>query len=154
MQPILVISDMYSVIKLMHIIISATFLVIAIWTFIRAIRGMVLRKTFKKSDKNLAYAFIIALYLQFIFGLLLFSNLLSSLGYKYMSADHSMKIVSKRLWPVEHIVLMIFAVVIANLGLIIALKSRDDKAKFRNLLFYFLVSLFVIFFSLFRIYFL
>jgi hypothetical protein len=144
----------YSVIKLFHTFVSVTFLLIAIWLFIRSFNGIFKDKAYTRLDKFLSYGFIIGLYLQFIFGLILFSNLLSSMGYSYISADQSMKIVSKRLWPVEHIVLMIFALVIANLGLIISLKTKSDKGKRKNILIYYSFALCLILFSLFSNYFL
>jgi len=148
------ITGIFPIIKLFHTFVSATFLVIAICLFVRCIIGIVKQKPFRKLDRSLAYGFIITLYLQFTFGLVLFSNLLSGMGYNYMSADNSMKIVSKRLWPVEHIVLMIFALVIANLGLIISLKTKSDKGKYKNILVYYSFALGLIMFSLFAIYFL
>jgi hypothetical protein len=144
----------YSVIKLFHTFVSATFLLIAIWLFIRSINGLIKDKPFKRLDKYLSFGFIISLYLQFIFGLILFSNLLSGMGYSYISADLTTKMVSKRLWPVEHIVLMIFALVIANLGLIISLKTKSDNGKRKNILIYYSFALCLILFSLFAIYFL
>jgi hypothetical protein len=56
--------------------------------------------------------------------------------------------VSKRLWPIEHIVLMLFALFIANLGLIISIKSNVDKDKHQKILIYYLISLFMIAMSL------
>jgi hypothetical protein len=144
----------FIVFKLLHISISITFLVVALWLFTRSIIGIIRQKPYRKFDKYLSFGFITGLYLQFIFGLILFSNLLSHLGYNYISADNSVKIVSKRLWPVEHIVLMIFALVIANLGLIIALKTNSDKGKYKNILVYYFIALLMIMFSLFRNYFL
>ena len=85
-------------------------------------------------DKVLAYLFIIGLYLQLLFGVILFSNLSLSMGYDYQSADGSMVVVSKRLWPVEHIVLMLFALFIANLGLIFSSKSNIDTIKHKKIL--------------------
>jgi hypothetical protein len=83
---------------------------------------------------------------------MLFSNLGSTLGYNYLSADNTMKIVSKRLWPVEHIVLMLFALLIANLGLKISLNTKSDKGKFRTILIYYSISILLIGFSLSAIY--
>lgn len=131
-----------------------TTVLIAIWLFTRSIYRIIKQKPYIKLDKQLAYGFIITLYLQFTFGIVLFSNLFSGMGYNYMSADNSMKIVSKRLWPVEHIVLMIFALVIANLGLFISLKTKSDKGKYKNILVYYSFSLLLIIFTLFAINFL
>ncbi len=142
----------FAVIKIIHMIISATFLVIAVWLFIRSINGFFKNKSYLKFDKYLSYGYIISLYLQLIFGLILFSNLGSNLGYNYLGDAHSMMVVSKRLWPVEHIVLMLFALFIANLGLIISLNSKSDKNKHKNTIIYYFISLLLIFFSLSAIY--
>lgn len=143
----------FSIIKILHIFNSIAFLVIAIWLFIRSVRGIFKNKTYILLDKFLSYGFIICLYLQLIFGLILFTNLESNMGFSYLSADNSMKIVSKRLWPVEHIVLMLFALLIANLGLIISINTKSDKSKYKNTLIYYSISLILISFSLFVIYF-
>ncbi len=142
----------FSVIKMLHILISITFLVIAIWLFIRSYRGIIKKKSYSNIDKILSFGFIITLYLQLIFGLILFSNLGSEMGFNYLSADHSMKIVSKRLWPVEHIVLMLFALFIANLGLIITINTNSDRRKYMNSIIYYSISMLLIIFSLSAIY--
>lgn len=138
--------------KMLHIFISVTFLVIAIWIFIRSFNGIYSKNSYTRLDKLLAFGFIISLYLQLIFGIVLFSKLGSNMEYHYLSADSSMKIVSKRLWPVEHIVLMLFALIIANLGLIISINTNLDSKKHKIILIYYSISIFLIIFSLCVIY--
>ena len=142
----------FSLIKIIHIIVSITFIIIAIWLFVRTIKGIYNKLKFSRLDKYLSFGFIISLYLQLVFGLILFSNLGSTMGYNYLSADNTMKIVSKRLWPVEHIVLMLFALLIANLGLIISLNTKSDKSKFRTIMIYYSIAVLLIGFSLGAIY--
>lgn len=145
--------DAYQIALWFHTLISVTFLVVAICLIIRSIRGIALGLPYTKLDKTLSYIFIVNLYLQLLFGLILFSNLGSQLGYDYQSADGSVATVSKRLWPVEHIVLMLFALFIANLGLIFSNKSSDSKIKHRKILTYYLVAITLIAISLGSIYF-
>ena len=142
----------FSLIKIFHTFISINFLVIAIWLFVRSIIGIRNKRPFTRLDKLLSYGFIISLYLQLIFGLILFSNLGSSMGYNYLSAETSVKVVSKRLWPVEHIVLMLFALFIANLGLFISINTKSDRNKYLNTIIYYSISLSLIIFSLSAIY--
>lgn len=104
--------DGFYIIKILHYIISSTFFIIALVFIYRSIKGIISGREYSLFDKVLSSAFIINLYLQLIFGLILFSNLSSSLGYDYVSADGTMKMISKRFWPIEHIVLMIFALFI------------------------------------------
>ncbi|MCD6178563.1 MAG: hypothetical protein J7K39_01545 [Bacteroidales bacterium] len=144
--------DAYQIALWMHYFISVSFLVIAIWLSIRSVRGIISKLPYLRLDKVLAYLFIIGLYLQLLFGVILFSNLSLSMGYDYQSADGSMVVVSKRLWPVEHIVLMLFALFIANLGLIFSNKSNIDTIKHKKILLYYFASIVLIAISLASIY--
>lgn len=142
----------FYIIKILHYIISGTFLLIALILVVRSVTGIIKKKAYTITDKILSSAFIINLYLQLIFGLILFSNLGSSLGYEYVSADGGVKMVSKRFWPIEHIVLMIFALLIANLGFIFSNKSQESLSKHRRVLIYYCVSILMIAYSLGSIY--
>lgn len=139
-------------IKMLHIFMSLSFLFFAVWLFIRSAKGIINDKTYTKTDKILSYCFILTLYLQLVFGFILFSNLGSEMGFSYQSADSSLKMVSKRLWPIEHIVMMLFALFIANLGLIISLNTKSDRRKFFNTIIYYSISILLIVFSLSAIY--
>jgi len=147
MEPV----NAYQVTLWIHYFISVSFLVIAIWLIIRSINGIVRDLPYLKLDKTLSYLFIINLYLQLLLGIILFTNL-SIFGFDYQGADGRVPIVSKRLWPVEHIVLMLFALFIANLGLIFSNKSNISKAKHRKTLLYYSVAIGLIAISLASIY--
>jgi hypothetical protein len=142
----------FQLIKFFHYIISGTFLIIAIILIYRSISGVIKKKNYKFFDRFLSSSFIINLYLQLIFGLILFSNLGSSLGYDYVSADGTVKMISKRFWPIEHIVLMIFALLIANLGFIFSNKSTESNVKFKKVLIYYSLAILLIAYSLGAIY--
>lgn len=139
--------DAYLIILYGHYFISATFLVFAIWLSIRSVRGIRYNLPYIRLDKILAYLFIINLYLQLLFGLILFTNL-SLFGFNYQSADGSVPMVEKRLWPIEHIVLMLFALFIANLGLIFSNKSNIPSEKHRKIMIYYSISIALIALSL------
>jgi heme A synthase len=141
-------STWHGIFKLLHSIISVTLLLISFWVIMRSVQGVIKNKAYKKLDKFLSFAFIVNLYLQLIFGLILFSNLGSSSANGYQGGDLASDMVSKRLWPIEHIVLMLFALFIANLGLIISIKSNVDRDKHQKILIYYMVSLFMIALSL------
>lgn len=144
--------DGFYFIKILHYIISSTFVLIAIVLLYRSIVGVLKKKEYKTVDKILSYIFIINLYLQLIFGLILFSNIESSVGYDYVSADGTIKMVSKRFWPIEHIVLMIFALLIANLGFIFSNKIQNGLSKYKKVLTYYSVAILLIAYSLGSIY--
>lgn len=143
---------MSSPVKIVHYVVSLTFLVFAVLLIFRSITGLIKKREFGKLDKFLSYAFIVNLYLQLIFGIVLFTNLNPTSGLNYPGDSSNVDMLSKRLWPIEHIVLMLFALFIANLGLISSLKSRNSSAKYRKVLIYYVLSIVLIAYSLFSIY--
>jgi len=139
------------VVKIIHYIVSVTFLIFALALIVRSILGISKKLPYTKLDKFLAFAFIINLYLQLILGLFLFTNLGTGADYNYLGSGSS-EMVSKRLWPVEHIVLMLFALLIANLGLIFSLQTKNNLSRFKKVLTYYLIAIILIAFSLLSIY--
>ena len=135
-----------NIMKSLHTIISGTFAIIAVWLVIRSVRGIINNSAYLVLDKYLSYGFIITLYLQLIFGLVLFANPGDVQGSG--GVQDAMKLASKRFWPIEHIVLMLFALLIANLGLIFSSQSRNDKDKHKKVLIYYMIALIMIAVSL------
>jgi hypothetical protein len=142
----------HEVIKIVHITISIAFLIFAILVITRSAWGFIKHKEYSRFDRFLSYAFIISLYLQVFLGIILFSNLGIMSGYDYLGGDSSVKMVTKRLWPIEHIVMMIFAIMIATLGLILSIKARVAKDKHKKVLIYFMISILLVAQSLAAIY--
>ncbi len=143
----------HQLIKMVHTFISMTFLSIAIWLFYRSMRGFFQNLTYSRLDKYLSYAFIVNLYLQLIFGFLLMAYPAVVVGQELVNQDITMKLATKRFWPIEHIVLMLFALFIANLGLIFSNSTQVDKQKYRKVLIYYSISLILIALSLSSTYF-
>jgi heme A synthase len=141
-------SDGFHQIRSIHTIISMTFMVIAVWLLIRSVQGIWKGYAYTGLDKFLAYGFIVNLYLQLIFGLILFVNPASVANRDYSGAQSALEMASKRFWPIEHIVLMLFALFIANLGLIFSNKSTDSREKHRKIIIYYAIALIMIAISL------
>lgn len=144
--------NLHELIKYTHIFISAAFLVFAIWLITRSLIGIIKQREYTRLDKFLSYAFIVSLYLQLFFGILLFTKIGAMSGYDYLSGETGTRMVSKRLWPIEHIVLMFFALIIANLGLILSVKARVSREKHKKVLIYYVISILLIAQSLCAIY--
>ena len=142
----LVVLESSNILKSLHTIISGTFALIAAWLVIRSLKGIIHGSPYLMLDKCLSYGFIITLYLQLIFGLILFANPGDVQG--SAGVQDAMKLASKRFWPIEHIVLMLFALLIANLGLIFSSQSRIDKDKHKKVLVYYMIALIMIAVSL------
>jgi hypothetical protein len=143
-----VVLDGSHLMKSLHAAISITFTGIALWLLVRSIRGLIRGSSYTTLDKYLSYGFIITLYLQLIFGLILFANPSATSGNEYAGVEGALKMASKRFWPIEHIVLMLFALLIANLGLLFSSQSQVDKEKHRTILVYYVAALVMIAVSL------
>jgi len=140
--------DSYSIIKHVHTVISGAFMIFAVWLIIRSVQGIIKNRAYTGLDKFISYGFIINLYLQLVFGLILFSNHNSSVDDNFSNAEGALKMASNRFWPIEHIVLMLFALFIANLGLILTNQSQSDKEKHKKILTYYVVAILMIAISL------
>jgi len=144
---VLLFSD-HQLIKSIHTVISGTFLVTAAWLFYRTLRGYFQNLPYTRADKVLSYTFIINLYLQLIFGLVLMVSPAAMPGSEIVNPDITMKLVTNRFWPIEHIVLMIFALFIANLGLIFSSSTQISREKHRKVLIYYTIAVLMIGLSL------
>jgi len=142
------VTDGYHLLKMVHTIISGAFLIIAVWLLIRSVRGIRKDIPYTSFDKFLSYGFIINLYLQLIFGLILFTNPGLAVNHDYSSAEGALKMASNRFWPIEHIILMLFALFIANMGLVFSNKSLLSKEKHKKILIYYVISIIMIAISL------
>ena len=138
----------FFLIKEVHLVISVAFLIVAVWLIIRSIRGIIRKIPYSGLDKFLSYGFIINLYIQLIFGLVLFLNPDLAVDQNLSGPDGALKIASNRFWPIEHIVLMLFALFIANLGFVFSNQSRLSRDKHSKILTYYVFALCMIAISL------
>lgn len=136
-----------SLFKSLHITISGAFVIIAIWLIVRSAKGMIHHHPYTQLDKYLSYSFIVLLYLQLIFGLIIFAKPFSADAYS-SGAEGAIRLVSKRFWPIEHIVLMLFALFIASIGLIFSNQTTDSREKHRKILIYYSIAVVMITISL------
>jgi len=141
--------DVVYTIRIMHYLVSCVFLIVAIWLLIRTILGVFRKKEYSILDKYLSFAFIVNLYLQLIFGLILFTNMGLDSSSEFINTGQA---VTKRLWPVEHIVIMLFALFIAHLGFILSYKSQTSHDKHKKILIYYTISVLLVIISLGSIY--
>lgn len=133
--------------KSFHIVISCTFIIIAVWLIIRSARSIIRKYPYTTLDKYLSYCFIILLYLQLIFGLIIFTGPIPPEKF-IPDTEGTLRLVSKRFWPVEHIVLMLFALFIANIGLVFSSQTSDNLEKHRKVLIYYSIAVVMIIISI------
>jgi heme A synthase len=143
---------MHELFRYIHILTSIAFLLFAISLITRSIIGISKHKAYTGVDRFLAYATIITLYVQLFLGVFLFTNYGPLSGNQFQEVADNARLASNRLWPIQHIVLMFFALMIATLGLILSAKSKVDRDKHKKILIYYVIAILIIAQSLCAIY--
>lgn len=138
--------EFYDLIINIHGIISTVFTITAITILVRSIRGWSLKKVYTKLDKSISVLFLCFLYIQLVLGLLLYF-VLGNQQSGAKSIEEAIMQTSIRYWALEHFIIMIFALFLSQIGWVFIRKSELDLNKHKNTLFYFGISILLIFIS-------
>ncbi|MEX2596940.1 MAG: hypothetical protein WEC59_08420 [Salibacteraceae bacterium] len=131
---------------LTHLHSSFRYLVLLfiILSIVDAISGMSSGKAYKKSSRIFALLGLIFTHIQLLVGLLLY--FLGAKGFNaLMNAEGVMKDAALRFYALEHITLMIVAVVLITMGYSKAKKLEDAKRKFKTIAIFYGIALLIIF---------
>lgn len=123
-----------------HTSTSVIFLISAVFSLIRYYTGWQKKLTFTKYDKLLATILLTTLYIQMFIGVYLFYTKLNG---KVFILNNSLE---NRFWPVEHLLVMFFAIIIAHIGYVYS--NNINNNKFKALAIYYTASLILVLFSL------
>jgi hypothetical protein len=136
---------MYTGLLHLHNVTRWLVLIAAIYAIVMSIRGLVTNKPWTKGDQRAGLIYSSLLGVQLVLGLILYviSPVVQS-GLRDMTT--AMQNSQIRFFVVEHITLMILAVIVAQLGYSLSKRAKADKAKFtRSSLGYVLATVLVIF---------
>jgi hypothetical protein len=103
--------------------------------------GWLGKKSYETGDNRLAVLFIITTHLQLTIGLILYFFLSPKVQIALQNMGKAMKNPELRAWSVEHITLMVLAVVVAQLGRSFSKKQPNPSQKHRTLAIYTLIAL-------------
>ena len=131
---------MYDLIINTHVVVSTIYIVLGIVTLIRAIRGMVAEKTFLPLDNYLSLSFVLLLYIQLILGFWMYFYPGAQELNAGMTIADAYNAHNVRFWVVSHFSVMIFALILSQLGRIHISNNLQDVRKFRNTVFYYGIS--------------
>ena len=134
---------MYEIFINIHIWTSSLFVIIAIALCYRSVYGCFKNKKYTKTDNIIELLFLAFLYLGLILGLILYFFLRPENNPRIVTVEDAIHFSDLRFWAVEHFSVMIFALLIAQIGRIFSVKSIYDKDKFKYSSFYYgIASLF------------
>jgi hypothetical protein len=129
----------------LHNITRWLVLIAAIYALVVSIRGLSTKKAWTKSDQRAGLIYSSLLGIQLLLGLwLYFISPVVQSGLRDMAS--TMQNSQTRFFVVEHITLMILAVIVAQLGYSLSKRAATDRAKFvRSSLGYVLATVLVLF---------
>lgn len=122
---------MYPFVLGTHNVLRWIVLLAALLTLANAFKGWLGNQTWKESDRRFGVAFVGALDLQVLLGLLLQFVLSPVTRGAYAHMGAAMKDAGLRFFAVEHIALMLVAVALAHVGSVQVKRARPE-AKYRT----------------------
>lgn len=136
---------MYQSLLFLHNLLRWVIILLAIIAIIRAYTGMVSRKPFTRSDKQIGLFLMVSAHITLLIGLYQWltgpwglQNILNS-GMAAVMKDHVF-----RYWAVEHITGMLIAIVLITIGRGVGKKNLSDKTKHKRTFWYYLIALLII----------
>lgn len=136
---------MYQILLYLHNLLRWVILLLAVVAIIRAYSGMVYRKIFGRSDKQIGLFLMTSAHITFLIGL--YQWIVGPLGLQSI-LNSGMGVVMKdkvlRYWAVEHFTAMLIAIVLITIGRGVSKKNVSDKTKYKKTFWYYLVAVVII----------
>lgn len=133
--------NMYTLFLHLHSTLRWLILAVVLVVIIKSILGMANKSTYAKLDNALAASFVGTMHLQLLIGLIMYffvspitTSALSDFGGAMGNSE-------LRFWAVEHITIMIAAVVFAQIGRTKSKKKTEDSQKYKLQVIFFGISL-------------
>lgn len=123
----------YLIVLTIHSWLRWIVLLLAIWLVIRSLQGWLTKQTFTGGDNRLAVFFTMGMHTQLLLGLILYFALSPATIQAMKDFGAAMKDANLRVWAVEHISMMVLAVILAQVGRSMSKKAADSTKKFRLL---------------------
>lgn len=134
-------------IQYFHNSISLIYLLSTLYILFRSFRAWQQRFSWTKRDVFVSRTVVVAMYIQLFLGLYLFFSA------RYFQSGTTLNTSTEmRFWPIEHFFIMIFALLTAQIGLIIASNTKEAHNKHRAIFLYNLIAMLLVFVSLIMIF--
>lgn len=134
---------MYDIFLFLHSWIRWVVLLLAMSVIIKSFLGWKGKKHYGKGDNTLSASFMGFMHLQLLIGLVLYFFLSPVTQAVFTDFGGAMKEASQRYWAVEHILVMIIAVVIAQIGRTKSKKGGSSASKFKTATIYYMIALII-----------
>lgn len=130
-----------------HSLLRYILLIFILISIFKSFSGWFNKKPYLPGDKKAALFTLISAHLQLVVGLILyFLSPTVKAGLADMGA--AMKDPGLRFWSVEHISMMLIAIILITIGYAAAKRGKDDEAKHKKIAIFFLLAIVVIFIAI------
>lgn len=135
---------MYHFVLFLHSWLRWILLIFLVIVIIRSFYGWFQNQHFSRGDDRSTLILLALFHTQLLLGLILYFFLSPVTQAAFHDFGTAMKDSYLRYWAVEHVFIMLFSIIIAQIGRIRIKKAHGDKAKFRNGAIYFTLALVLI----------
>lgn len=135
---------MYPFVLFLHSWLRWILLIFLTVVIIRSFYGWFQHQHFTRGDDRSTVILLSLFHTQLLLGLILYFFLSPITKAAFHDFGAAMKDSYLRYWAVEHFFIMLFAVIIAQIGRLRIKKAHDDLAKFRNAAIYFTLAMVLI----------
>ena len=132
---------MYTVFLMIHSLLRWLILLSLVITIAKYLNGWLSNQSWKKMDNVLGIVFTSLMDLQLITGLILYFFLSPVTKSAFSDFGAAMKDEGLRFYAVEHISMMLIAIVLVHIGRAKSKKGATDREKFKTALVFFLIAM-------------
>ncbi len=132
---------MYELVLTLHSLVRWAIVIVGIVAIVRAFMGWRGGKPWAQLDDRLGLGFTSVMDLNLLLGLLLYFVLSPITTGAFRDMGAAMSAPTIRFFAVEHILVMIIAVVVAHIGRSRSKKAADDAGKFKQAAIFFTISM-------------
>ncbi|HWV74426.1 MAG TPA: hypothetical protein VN040_22055 [Pseudosphingobacterium sp.] len=129
---------MYTAFKHLHSGLRYVVLLLLILAIITAIGGVIGKKTYTEGNRKLNLFTLISAHIQLLVGLGLYTM---STMVSFSDMGTVMKTANLRYWTVEHVVMMVLAIVLITIGHSKSKKAVDPTAKHKSIAVFYTIAL-------------
>lgn len=129
----------YQIFKYLHSGLRFVVLILIVLAILQALAGWLGNKTYSQGNRKLNMFAMISAHTQFLFGLILyFVSPFVQFG------SNTMKDATTRYWTVEHIAMMLFAIVLITIGHSKSKKATQPQLKHRAIAIFYILAVLII----------
>lgn len=123
---------MYNIVLVIHNILRWVVLILAVVALFRAYVGWIGKREYTETDRKVGVFFSVSLDIQLLLGLILYIFLSPITRTAFQDFSTAMTISDIRFFAVEHILMMILAVILVHVGTALSKRAASDVSKHRR----------------------